>query len=197
MYSAELSDLFFVDAPTHKRRDPHPLMVMLLQFNNSKTNNGLKLFGRVARHKDPRLCAVGAMSFYLFYQFHITCEFDPGQGVDFLDNKTWFDIQLLSENNSKDTKVSISNNTYSRGIKRACAKMNVPSMHVVHIGRVLGSCESELDEDDGQDLRSLGNWDPTVQVCSTIVLIARLHFFISNECFYCLFIKSTGDLLLN
>ena len=45
-------------------------------------------------------------------------------------------------------------------------KLNLPTCHVVHIGRVLGSCESELDEDASDDLRNLGNWDPKIQVIS-------------------------------
>ena len=110
----------------------------------------------MARHKDPTKCAVGAMAFYLFYRFHVTGEFDSGSGVDFLKNHTWFDIKLLTEIRSKDRSQSILNTTYSNAIKAACKAANVPSCHLVHIGRVLGSCESELDEDCSEDLRHLG-----------------------------------------
>ena len=166
MYSAKLSDLFYLDANTGKRRDPHAMMVMILQFNNSKTNNGLKLFGRVGRHKNPKLCAVGAMAFYLFYRFQVTHEFDLGEGVDFLSNNMWFDLTLLTEHHKEDHSIPISNNTYLRGLKKCFLKLNLPTCHVVHIGRVLGSCESELDEDASDDLRNLGNWDPKIQVIS-------------------------------
>ena len=176
MYAAELSDMFYLDASTARRRDPHAMMVMIMQFNNSKTNQGLKLFGHVGRHKDPRLCAIGAMGFYLFYRFNITQEFEPHNGVDFGDNSSWFDLKLLTEHHSKNHKLPISNNTYSHAMKKAFNHLNMPSVHVIHIGRVLGSCESELDEDSNEDLRFLGNWDPKIQVTTVCILFSSPSF---------------------
>jgi hypothetical protein len=58
---------------------------------------------------------------------------------------------------------SINNNTYYQAMKKACAELGIPSAHFVHLGRVLGSCEFEMNEDSSEDLRFLGNWDPKVQ----------------------------------
>jgi hypothetical protein len=41
--------------------------------------------------------------------------------------------------------------------------LGIHSNHFVHIGRMLGSFASKINEDDSEDLRRLGNWDPEIQ----------------------------------
>ena len=44
-----------------------------------------------------------------------------------------------------------------------CEKERIPTSHYVHIGRVLGSHECELNEDPREENSNLGNWGLSVQ----------------------------------
>jgi hypothetical protein len=67
-----------------------------------KTNHGQKLYGRTMRHKLVELCSVGGLSFYLAMRFWLTKEFEDFDFQDFLDNKKWFDIKLLTDATRSD-----------------------------------------------------------------------------------------------
>jgi len=171
LFKAELSDFFGVSV-FREHLDAHPLYIVVCQIATGKTNKDLKLYGRIARHKDPRLCAVGAFAFYLFFRFSCTGEFDNGSGgfdndkYDFTENNRWFDIKLLVDLQSgahHGYTNAIRNQPYADAIKRHCRELNIPTNHFVHVGRVLGSYMSEVNEDPTEELRKLGNWDPTTQ----------------------------------
>jgi hypothetical protein len=54
----------------------------------------------------------------------------------------------------------ISDRSYAKAIKGIGSSVGIATKHFVHIGRVLGSKESEMMEDDDDLRRVLGNWDP-------------------------------------
>jgi hypothetical protein len=91
---AELSDLLHCKIQ-REHCDPHPVTVMILQMATGKTNQELKLYGRVGRHKNVNLCPIiGALGFDLLYhQFHYTGKWDIPP--DFSDNESWFDVKIL------------------------------------------------------------------------------------------------------
>jgi hypothetical protein len=66
VYMAKLSDLLQCKIQ-REYCDPHPVTVMILQMATGKTNQELKLYGRVGRHKNVNLCPIGALGFYLLY----------------------------------------------------------------------------------------------------------------------------------
>ena len=165
IFKAELSDLYHLEVQRHD--DEHPLCILIMQMATGKTNNGLKLFGRVARHANPNSCAVGSLGFFLMYRFHTSGEMDTrgenARAPDFFVNQSWFHIKLLTESNSSNNKTCIRNTTYYTAIKEACKKLSIATNHFVHIGRVFGSFEAEIEGDSNEDLRWLGNWDPKMQ----------------------------------
>ena len=65
-----------------------------MHFATGKTNHGVKLYGRVARHVDILNCPIGSIAFYLFYCFEVTKEMDD-PSIDFFDNSTRFDIKFI------------------------------------------------------------------------------------------------------
>lgn len=134
-------------------------------MSQGKTNHGQKLYGRCMRHKDVRLCAVGALSFYLAYRFVITREFEAMQLEDWMDNSKWFDQKLLVESfrPDGDFTVCMSNDTYSKAIKQVLQKLSIASNHWVHLGRTLGPKILEFLEVEAEEIRRLGNWDPKIQ----------------------------------
>ena len=161
MYKAELSDSFGIYV--NSRREIHPFYLDVMQIATGKTNKDLKLYGRVGRHINPIFCPVGAKGFYLLYRFEHSNEFDIDNLPDFHNNSEWFDIKLLTDSTSKDNKKILSNASYGKMVQKACTNLQIHSNHFVHIGRVMGSFESELDGDEHEDLRVLGNWDPKTQ----------------------------------
>ena len=163
VFKAELSDLF--NLSVKRKDDIHDLSILMLQMATGKTNKGIKLFGRVARHVDPQLCAVGSLGFYLMYRFHHSGEMTQTgpDAVDFCVNSTWFDKKLLAEYKSSSSSKTMSNRTYATAINDACKMLGIALFHAVHLGRIMGCFLSEIAEDSSEDLRWLGNWDPKVQ----------------------------------
>jgi hypothetical protein len=163
VYKCELSDLFGVN--THKKDvDPHACYVLMMSIATGKTNGYIKLYGRVARHKDAKLCAVGALGFYLLYRFEKTKEFESPP--DFSDNNSWFDWKLLCDmQRGEDNAYSkaIKDTCYAKTIREACRQLQISTCHFLHIGRVLGHHAGEENDDSQEDLRILGNWDPSTQ----------------------------------
>ena len=85
------------------------------------------------RHKDVKLCAVGALSFYLAFRFDMTKEFDEMDLDDWLSNETWFDIKLLVDpvraNTMRDLTTPMSNSTYSSAVKSVLGSLCIATNH--------------------------------------------------------------------
>ena len=130
-----------------------------------KTNDGTKLFGRSIRHKDVRLCCIGGTALYLAYRFHVTKEFEKFQHEDWFENKKWFDIKILINGCKRDPVLDqeIKNKTYSEMVESVLRYLRIPSCHWVHIGRVVGPKILEFLEEHAEEIRRLGNWNPSIQ----------------------------------
>ena len=100
IYAADLSDFQGI-CMDQNENDVHPIFVMIMQFAAGKTNHGKIRYGRAIRHKNPKLCCIGALSFYLMLRFAITGEFAQFTVDDWCNNKAWFDVKLLVDVNSK------------------------------------------------------------------------------------------------
>ena len=159
IFNAELSDLWGVDIP--KFRDPHGMYVLLLQFAEGKTNKGQTLFGRCIRHKEPELCPIGALGFYLMARFKLTKEWDTCP--DFTVNSAWFRSKLLISGDKEKTTTCMSNDSYGKGIRDVLKQLGLFSKHYIHIGRVLGPKLAEFAEVPAYIIRQLGNWEASIQ----------------------------------
>ena len=109
-----------------------------------------------------RACGMGAYAFYLAVRFYMTDEFKfSSQTVAdkfFCDNKNWFDTKLLVDCYANDYCKEMSNDSYSKFMKRILQEQNIISNHIVHIGRVLGSADLELLENEKSGTLDMGNW---------------------------------------
>jgi hypothetical protein len=105
---------------------------------------------------------------YLAMRFANTKEFDSFTVGDWLENKKWFDIKLLVDATRSDADhcKPMANNTYADAVKSTLRGLSIPSNHWVHIGRVLGPKILELLEEESDDIRRLGNWNPSIQESS-------------------------------
>jgi len=106
LFNCELSDLC---DPVKVDEGPHPCHILVMRIAIGKTNGLKTLYGRVMRHKDVRLCAIGALGFYLLAKFHVS-----GEVLDFSSNQSWFNVKLLVESSTADTATSVNNQTYAK-----------------------------------------------------------------------------------
>ena len=112
---------------------------MINQIPKGKTNKGRILYGRDTRHKDVRLCAIGACAFYLMTRFEATHELEDLTVEDWLDNGKWFDIKLLIDINSDDYMKEMKNDSYSKHMKKVLNLLRIVSDILCHLGRKLGT----------------------------------------------------------
>ena len=103
---------------------------------------------------------------YLMLRFSITREFsDPD--FDWLSNENWFRTKLLVDpfrgEQGQSFDQPMSSGTYGRAVKKVFQELGLVSSHLVHIGRVMGSKILEFLEVEGDEIRRLGNWNPSIQ----------------------------------
>jgi hypothetical protein len=104
----------------------------------------------------------------LALRFTLTHEFQDFSVDDWLDNKKWFDIKLLVDagRSGVDYCKSMTNSTFSDAVKKVLRALGIPSAHWVHLGRVMGPKILELLDEEADEIRRLGNWDPFLQELS-------------------------------
>lgn len=95
----------------------------------------------------------------------MTQEFKEYSLSDWLTNSKWFDIRLLTDSTdiTADRTLSMSDDTYSKAIKKILKALGIQSTHWLHLGRVTGPKMLELQEMEPDEIRRLGNWDPYMQ----------------------------------
>lgn len=155
LFNSELSDLCDL---IKEDEGPHKCHILVMRIAVGKTNALKTLYGRVMRHKDFRLCPIGALAMYFLARFHLS-----GESLDFSSNDKWFNVKLLVESSSADTTTSISNQTYAKTMRQVCSKLGINSKHFVHFGRSVGAVKAELEEMDALMIKNLGNWNPDTQ----------------------------------
>ena len=162
MYHAEVLDTLCLDFK--QIEDPHNLEIHITQIPQGKTNHGLRLYGRCLRSKKVTECGYGAYAMYMAYRLELTGEFKDLSATDWCNSKCWFDIKLLVDaTRDSDRTKSMQNNTYGTAMRKTLAALGIASNHYVHIGRVIGPKLLELLEVDSDDIRKLGNWNPSIQ----------------------------------
>jgi Centromere DNA-binding protein complex CBF3 subunit, domain 2 len=161
LHRAEFSDFLMIRAPKTES-DVHALDIMVNQIAIGKTNHGRLLYGRAMRHRDVRLCAVGSLSFYTMYRFHVTREFSDMTLDDWLDNSKWFDIKLLADTHAANKSVEMGSDSYGRHIAQVLARLGLPGNKLLHLGRNIGAKILDLLEEEDEAIRKMGQWSPSV-----------------------------------
>jgi Centromere DNA-binding protein complex CBF3 subunit, domain 2 len=162
LYRAEFSDYLGIHVPKQDT-DVHRPYLMVNQIAIGKTTHGRKQYGRATRHRDPRLCCIGAFAMYVQFRFHCTGEFTRLSLEDWMDNKKWFDIKVLADVCSTDTSKVMKNDSYEAHIKTVLRRLNLNLNKVLHLGRNLGSKYLELLEAESSEIRKMGQWADGVQ----------------------------------
>jgi len=128
-----------------------------------KTNHGQTLYGRATRHKDVRLCSVGALAFYLMYRFSVTREFEDFSLEDWMENSHWFDIKLLVDLQGGEYMKSMNNRSYADAVKSILGCLGIAATKLAHLGRNLGAKLLEMLEEESAAIQTMGNWNPSMK----------------------------------
>jgi hypothetical protein len=115
------------------------------------------------RHKDVELCPRFALALYLSYRFEITREFEEMELEDWLDNSKWFDIKVLVNCHGGDPRKQMGGDAYTKQLKEMLKDLGIVCKKYKHLGRHLGARFLELLEAEMEEIRALGNWNPSIQ----------------------------------
>lgn len=91
----------------------------------------------------------------------MTGEFNDFTIEDWMDNKKWFDVKLLTDVSSDDNTKALSSDTYGKKIAKVLKKLNIHSSKLLHLGRNMGSKILDLLEEEAEDIRRMGQWKPS------------------------------------
>jgi Centromere DNA-binding protein complex CBF3 subunit, domain 2 len=160
LHRAELSD-FLSLRPPKLDTDVHRPWLLITQLNMGKTNHGQKLYGRATRHRNVKLCAAGGVAFYMMYRIYCTREFHHYKAEDWMDNQKWFRIKFLVDVQAADFTKEIKNDSYGRAIKETLKGLNIACNKLLHLGRVVGSRILEMLEEESEEIRRMGQWNPS------------------------------------
>ena len=94
LFKADLSDLCDIIIDSEVSKEPSPYHIVVLQIGEGKQNADKNIFGRFMRHRDPRLCALGALAMYLFLRFQVT---EEHKQFNFFENNSWFNAKSLCQ----------------------------------------------------------------------------------------------------
>ena len=185
LHNGELSDLSTVP----NAAQPQSFDVFRFRIYQGKTvKDSSQQYGNVMRHKDVRVCSVGALAMYLASRFLLSGEFQDVQSNDeWLNSPSWFDAKILVSpysTNYADYTLPIKSSSYGAAVKEVLHELNIPSHSYVHIGRKIGSKALELAGVASADINLLGNWSDglnTRQVCYSDkmpvnAIMAKAHF---------------------
>ncbi|KAG2219641.1 hypothetical protein INT45_012342 [Circinella minor] len=149
---AEFADLFGINFPEDEENStPCPVLAFHSDFGKTLAN-GNRMYFVTIRHKDVRVCAFGAIAFYLFYRFHMSNEKFP----KFTKNEDWYGLKLLK---GKDAKKQMVYTTMNAPIVCAFRQCNITSLHTTHAGRGSGARDAELRGATEDQLRRHGCWN--------------------------------------
>lgn len=162
IYRAEFSDYLGINIPKQDT-DVHQPYVMINQIAIGKTTHGRKQYGRATRHKDVRLCCIGALAMYVQFRLFCTNEFADFGVEDWLDNSKWFDVKLLADVSAIDFSKEMKNDSYERHIKSVLKRLNLSLNKILHLGRNLGSRILELLEAEKSEINQMGQWAEGIQ----------------------------------
>ena len=107
------------------------------------------------RHKDVRKCNIGGFGFYQLFRFNYSREMDEEFRPDFTDNKSWFDIKIMTDGTRNNKKV-LKKKNYTDDIKKALKELRIVTSHYGHWGRVNAPVELEFAELSPELIRILG-----------------------------------------
>lgn len=99
---------------------------------------------------------------YLMVRFALTQEFSE-ENFDWTNNASWFSVKLLISGVGTDYTKSMKTSTYAKAVKAILLHLGLALTHLAHLGRNMGAKILEMLEIESEEIRRLGNWNPSMQ----------------------------------
>ena len=155
--AVEISDLFTFEFPGE---GPTRCMPLIFTTRGGKTNQHGRLETAGAlRSRDPDMCLLGALGFYLLFRWDLSLELFP----DFGSPRLWYSTRLIKAAGT-DPSAGVSYNTQRSWVSRAFDFAGVVSAKKTHAGRSSGAKTAELRGVSEAQIRRAGRWNPDQMV---------------------------------
>lgn len=155
--AAEISDLFTFEFPGE---GPTRCMPLIFTTRAGKTNQHGRLETAGAlRSRDPSICLLGTIAFYLLFRWDLSPEPFP----DFNSPRQWYGTRLIKAAGT-DPCAGVSYNTQRSWVSRAFNFAGVISTKKTHAGRSSGAKTAELRGVSEAQIRRAGRWNPDQMV---------------------------------
>ena len=148
----EISDLFTFEFADEGPTRCMPL-VITTRAGKQNQHGRLETAGAL-RSRDPAICVLGAVAFYLLLRWDLTDEPFP----DFESRARWYDIRLLKSTDARPTS-EFAYNSQRDWVIKAFAYAGIQSNKKTHVGRSSGAKTAELKGISEAQIRRAGRWN--------------------------------------
>lgn len=150
--SLEISDLFTFE---FAGEGPTRCMPLIITTRAGKQNQHGRLETAGAlRSRDPLICVLGAVAFYLLLRWDLTDEPFPS----LKSRAQWYDIRLLKSTDAGPTS-ELAYNSQRDWVIKAFAYAGIRSNKKTHVGRSSGAKTAELKGVSEAQIRRAGRWN--------------------------------------
>ena len=153
--AAEISDLFTFE---FEGEGPTRCMPLIFTTRAGKQNQHGRLETAGAlRNKNPLICMLGGLAFYLLYRWDIAAD-EPFP--DLSRRSAWYDTRLIRGSRSRrDHTAALSYNSQRDWVVKAFTYASIASRKKTHVGRSSGAKTAELKGISEDQIRRAGRWN--------------------------------------
>jgi uncharacterized protein YciI len=151
--AAEISDLFTFEFTGEGSTRCMPL-IFTTRESKQNQHGRLETIGAL-RHKNPLICMLSGLAFYLLYRWDLTDEPFP----DFASRKAWYGIRLIKRSAGGDRWQPLSYTSQREYAAKAFQQVGVFSSKTTHIGRPSAAKLAELVGVSEEQIRRAGRWN--------------------------------------
>jgi hypothetical protein len=151
----KISDLFTFEFTDEGPSRCMPLIVTRLAGKQNQYGR-LEIAGAL-RNRDPSICILGAVAFYLLYRWDLSSEGFP----DFRTRPSWYDIKVIKGGHGagSDPAQPVAYNTQRDWITRAFTYAGITSNKKTYVGRSSGVKIAELKGINESQIRCADRWN--------------------------------------
>lgn len=146
----ELADMFAIELPDEGRTRCWPMIV--LSDNGKATQSDRIRYMGVMRHKDPLLCTMGQVGFYLFYRWQILKEPPPG----FRNRQCWYNCHLLK---GREATRPLTYETQLQWVNEVFDSIGLESGNKTQLWRGQRALQAEIENVPEAQVRRDGQWN--------------------------------------
>ena len=152
--TAEISDLFTFE---FEGEGPTRCMPVIMTTRGGKQNQHGRLeTGGALRNRNPQICLLSGLAFYLLHRWDLTDEPFP----DLSERPAWYNVRLLKSSAAGASQTAeLAYNSQRDWVSKAFEYAGVVSHKKTHVGRSSGAKTAELKGISEDQIRRAGRWN--------------------------------------